>query len=96
MTEENRRLKDELTSQQLENAKTLEALEHHKKLAADLRSELDTERSSTRVEQLASELKKERERAKKTWRLNCEQIAGHDAELAEKENEIATLKSLLK
>ena len=38
---------------------------------------------------------RERERARNAWRLNCEQIARYDTELVEKENEIATLKSLL-
>ena len=51
--------------------------------------------SSTRVEELERELRKERERARNAWRMNCEQISRYDAELAEKESEIDVLKSHL-
>ena len=39
-----------------------------------------------------NERERERERERNAWRLQCEQIACYDAELVEKENEIAALK----
>ena len=44
------------------------------------------------MEELSSELKREKERARIARRLNCEQRVQYDAELAEKESEIAMLK----
>ena len=86
VTEENRCSKQELTVQQLENARTLEELEHQKHTVAQLQSDLEATALSTRVEELERELRKERERerARSAWRLNCEQISRYDVELTEK------------
>ena len=51
--------------------------------------------STARIEGQSSELKKEREKARVVWRLNCEQIAQYDRDLNEKEREIVRLRALL-
>ena len=47
------------------------------------------------VSNLKSEIQKEKEKVKETWRLNCEQLAQYDAESMAKEAEITSLKEKL-
>ena len=91
--EENRRLKEELTAQQRENAGTLESLDNLESHMSELEHTLEI--ANNRIGELSSELKREREKARSAWRLNCEQIASYDSELVEKETEITVLKSSL-
>ena len=55
-TEENRSLKEELTAQQIENAESLEMLERREKQMAELEQALEAAKSSSRIEELTSEL----------------------------------------
>ena len=59
---------------------------------AELEQALEDAKSSSRIEELTSEFERERERERNAWCLQCEQITRYDAELVEKENEIAALK----
>ena len=93
--EENKRLKEELTNQQRENAETLEMLDQQTAELEQVKTDLAEAASSSRVEELTSELQREKDRTKDVWRLNCEQVVRCDTELAEKESEIARLKALL-
>ena len=81
VTEENKRLKEELTNQQRENAETLEMLDQQTAELEQVKTDLAEAASSSCVEELTSELQRERERAKSAWRLNCEQVVRCDAEL---------------
>ena len=66
-----------------------EGMERLQQEVLDLQQELEAAKKTTRVEELTSELKREIGRARSAWRLNCEQ---YDAELVEKESEIAMLR----
>ena len=90
VTEENRHLKEELINQQRENAETLAMLDRR---TAELEQVKAEAASSPRVEELTSELQREREKARSVWHLNCEHITCCDAESAEKESEITRLRA---
>ena len=87
---ENRQLREQLVEQQEENTRITEAMERERVRVRDMEAT-----STTRIEELSSELKKEHEKARVVWRLNCEQIAQYDRDLDEKEREIVRLRALL-
>lgn len=67
---EKMQLREQLVEQQEENTRITEALEREQVRVCDVEAT-----STARIEELSSELKKEREKARVVWRLNCEQIA---------------------
>ena len=87
---ENRQLREQLVEQQEENTRITEALVRERVRVRDVEAT-----STARIEELSSELKKEREKARVVWLLNCEQIAQYDRDLDEKEREIVRLRALL-
>ena len=97
-TRENERLREELAAQREEKAGLAEELDTQTHRADALQRDLEAAKSSGRVGELAGELEKEREKvrsARSAWRLSCEQLARYDSELAEKEEEIASLRAQL-
>ena len=89
--EENAQLRVELQQQQT-------ALEEERSQTEALKKEnerLEETTTLTRVSELEGELKRERDKMKSVWRMQCEQLAQYDSEIAEKEIEIAELKARL-
>lgn len=74
-------------------------LEAEQQQTAALREQLEGERTaaptSDEVSKLKEELRVEREKAKRMWRMNCDQVSMHDTLLSEKDAEIDKLKKLL-
>ena len=57
-----------------------------------LGEELRSLSASGEVSKLQDELRRERDKAKRVWRLNCAQVAEQEKLLAEREDEIKELK----
>ena len=93
VTRENHDLKDELATVQAEKAEVMGTLEEQMQRVTTLEASEST--AAARIEELSGELVREKERVRHVWRLNCEQIAHYDAELVEREREIAALKNQL-
>ena len=89
--EENALLKTQLTQQQA-------ALEEERERVGALEKEnerLEEITSPGRVSELEEELKREKDKMKSVWRMQCEQLAQYDSEVSEKETEITELKAKL-
>ena len=74
---------------------TREQLKQDKETIAQLTEQLHAataESSTEEIEVLRAELKKEKAKAKRMWKLNCEQGAEQENLIAEKDEEIAELK----
>lgn len=89
------RKSEELETELLQNR---EQLKQDKETIAQLTEQLlaaTTESSTEEIEVLRAELNKEKAKAKRMWKLNCEQAAEQENLLAEKDEEIAELKRKL-
>ena len=89
--EENALLKTQMTQQQAaleEERERVEALEKENE-------RLQETTSPGRVSELEEELKREKDRMKSVWRMQCEQLVQYDSEVSEKETQITELKAEL-
>ena len=84
-----------LTEAQHELEKAVTALAEQERLVKELQTKLEESTPEGSVEGLISELKKEKERFRQAWKLNCEHVAEQDALLTTKEGEIETLQRQL-
>ena len=66
-------------------------LAEQERLVQELQTKLEESTSEGSVEGLRNELKKEKERFRQAWKLNCEHVTEQDALLTTKEGEIETL-----
>ena len=89
---ENGTLKETIRRLEGEVAAANEALESETRRVSELEDELERSPSVESVEKLQRELRKEKDKVKSMWRVNCEQLACYDDELAAKDEEIAELK----
>ena len=71
-TDENNQLKDELSQQQLESEVVKTALEEKVRTLEQEKESLREATSSSGVEELKDELKREKEKVKNVWHMNCE------------------------
>ena len=73
------------------------ALEEEKEKSTELQAEKErlegTLVSPEEVSDLRTELASEKDKVKRIWRLNCEQLATHDSECSSKDTEIVALKA---
>jgi len=88
-------LKDELSQQQLESEVVKTALEEKVRTLEQEKESLREATSSSGVEELKDELKREKEKVKNVWHMNCEQLAQYDEEISEKDALIAQLRARL-
>ena len=89
--EENKRLKTQLEQQQ----ETLEKERGLMGLLEEEKRKLEESALPARVSELEGELKREREKMKSMWRMQCEQMVQCDNEIAEREAEISELRAKL-
>ena len=88
-------MKDELSQQQLESEVVKTALEEKVRTLEQEKESLREATSSSGVEELKDELKREKEKVKNVWHMNCEQLAQYDEEISEKDALIAQLRARL-
>ena len=62
---------------------------------SEMTSRVDLAGLESEVARLREELESEREKRRQNWKLSCEQVAEMDAQLVQKENEIAELREQL-
>lgn len=79
----------QLQQKELELNATLEELDEVRKKNAEAEAALIDK--DVQIEHLTNQLRREKERFRQVWRMNCEQLNEHDAVLASKEEEIVQL-----
>lgn len=89
---ENADLKEELRQLEGEMDAVREALEEQTRKASQLEEELERSPPTEQLDKLQRDLQREKDKTKNMWRMNCEQLAYFDDELAAKDEEIAELK----
>ena len=91
---ENERLQSQLSTRNDELERVCDERDQLKTDKAELRSRL-SEGSLEEIEQLREALSSQTEKAKRFWRLRCEQMLTHDELIEAKEDEIALLHAQL-
>ena len=81
---------------QVELAETREQLTKQQEETARLTEEMSSTSTADEVRKLKDELKQEREKAKRAWRMGCAQVAEQESLLAKREDEIVELQERLR